>query len=170
MTQRSSAEPTIGPLSEGESAALLQGQFDPAPRDLGDQDPILLGKRQLAALAEASLTFEETVSRLGITRQQLHERLAMGTVYWFHGPGGGEMRIPAFQFLPGGGLIPGIDVVVAAFRADATPTSVADWFFRPHVDLFFDEEETPVSPLAWLSAGRDPSEAAKFAVSDFENP
>jgi hypothetical protein len=41
---------------------------------------------------------------------------------------------------------------------------VAAWFATPDSDLFFDEEETPVSPPDWLRTGRPPARVAELAA------
>lgn len=169
MTQSVTGPAATVPLTAEERAALAQGELDFTRHDLGDADPIVVGARRLGELEAGSLTFNDAVRRLGITREQLDERLAQGQLYWFHGSRGGTC-IPAFQFAADGEPVPGIDVAAGAIPFHASPTAVADWFGRVHTDLFVGKDETPVSPLNWLNAGRDPAEVAKLVAADFEEP
>jgi len=72
-------------------------------------------------------------------------------------------RIPRFQVSRQGRLLRGIETVMPCIRPCAHPLAVARWFTSPHQDLVAGGEEMPVTPLAWLSAGRDPVTVAELA-------
>jgi hypothetical protein len=93
---------------------------------------------------------------------RVRQRLAAHTLYGVKH--GAEWRLPQFQ-LTELGLVPGFERV-APRLVGVDPVSVSRWFTRQHVDLCVATEhgdEVPVTPRAWLEAGRDPDVVAALA-------
>ncbi len=63
-------------------------------------------------------------------------------------------------------MAPGLDRVIAAMSEDLDPLEIHGWLTTPNPDLFVDEDETPMTVVAYLAAGGDPTpviEAASVA-------
>jgi hypothetical protein len=108
-----------------------------------------------------SPTLEQAAKSLKLSSEILIHRLKIRRLYGFKA--GRIWRIPRFQWDRKGQLVPGIDKVFPHIRADAHPLAIARWFTSPHPDLVADGEEGPVTPLAWLAAGKSPGTVADLA-------
>jgi hypothetical protein len=147
-------------LSRDEATLLDDAGFQAA-------DPDAVGALErsridLELLLRRSLTLEQAGKRLSVSPSRLRQRLSGNerTLYGFKE--GAGWRIPTFQ-LAGKKVVPGIAEVVPHIRPDAHPLGVVRWFSSPHQDLVVGNEETPVSPLRWLSAGLSPLAVAELA-------
>jgi hypothetical protein len=133
-----------------------------------EQDPGEVGASErtridLEILLRDSLTLEQAGKLLHLSTGRLRQRLGPGarTLYGFKE--GRAWRIPRFQVDRRGHLVRGIDKVIPRVRSDAHPLAVARWFTSPHQDLVVGVAEDPVTPLAWLAAGRNPGAVADLA-------
>ena len=60
------------------------------------------------------------------------------------------------------GELPGLRTILKAMRRDLKPIQVAAFFTTPQADLE-DAEGAPMTPVAWLIAGNDPSAVRELA-------
>lgn len=111
------------------------------------------------ALVEDSLTVEETAARLRVTSGRVRQLLGGSRLFGFKA--GADWRIPSFQLLKRGGLVPGIDKVVMRLPKNVGLLPFYNWLTTPNPDLRTgDAEEEALSPLDWLRMGESPDEAA----------
>jgi hypothetical protein len=54
--------------------------------------------------------------------------------------------------------------VVPALDSELHPIALLHFATRPHTDLTVGDDESPISPLDWLFAGRDPSPVIELAT------
>lgn len=129
-----------------------------------------------------SISLEHASKALGVTPSRLRQRLgAERTLYGVKQ--GREWRIPLFQFEPRRNaqkgtlkLVRNIDKVLAALSPDVHPLAVRSFFLLENSDLVVaskkhgdpaseqdEQDEEPVSPIAWLSAGNPPDEVIALA-------
>ena len=147
-------------LPAAEQAVLREGGLELEPRP--GLDPLALTAAKYAAIVECSLSANEAAERLQLAASRVRQSVADRSLYSF--PLGGRRRIPEFQFVPDGGLVPNISSVNRVLRPTLHPVEVFNWLHGNNRDLSADEEEdATVSPLAWLSAGRDVRLAALLA-------
>ena len=149
---------------EGLTAAEIQiyrsGGLDPAPRELGMNDPLLRGVMTYAGLVDTGLTTVESAKMLGVTDARIRQRLKERTLFAIKN--GGSWRLPMFQFAEGREL-PGWGEVAQKLPPGISPVTVANWLMLPNVDLAVGEDETPTSPRKWLLEGRSPLAVAQLA-------
>lgn len=149
---------------EGLPAAEIQihrsGGLDPAPRELGTNDPLLRGVMTYAGLVDTGLTALEAAEMLGVTDARIRQRLKERTLFAIKDCG--SWRLPVFQFAEGREL-PGWGEVAQNLPPGISPVTVAHWLLLPNVDLSVGEDETPTSPRAWLLEGRSPQSVAQLA-------
>ena len=101
----------------------------------------------------------ELARRLGVDQSRVRQRIARHTLIAIKGAG---WRLPLFQLDDAGQhLIPGL-AAVGPRLAGVHPVTVSRWFTLPHSDLV-DEEDTQVSPRAWLLSGGNPAQVAALA-------
>jgi hypothetical protein len=110
-----------------------------------------------------SLTLEAASNELGVTPSRLRQRLCVGNRTLFGIKDGRAWRIPKFQFQRRGQLVRNIDRVLPHIRPDAHALAVKTWFVTPHPDLVVGEDDKPVTPRAWLAAGRPVDAVATLA-------
>lgn len=114
-------------------------------------------------LLRRSLTLDKAAKVLGVSTSRLRQRLSEHTLYGIKE--GRSWKIPTFQLdARRKSLVHGIDKVLPRIDADAHPLAVVSWFTSPHQDLVVGDEETAVTPLQWLSAGRSPGIVAELAT------
>ena len=150
-------------------SAQLAGSEASLLEDLGflEQDPNEVGANERTRidyelLLMDSLTLEQAGELLHLSTGRLRQRLGPGERTIFGFKDGRSWRIPRFQMDRRGRFVRGLDQVSPHLRPDAHPLAVARWFSSPHQDLVVGRAEVPVSPLAWLSAGRDPGAVAEL--------
>ena len=127
------------------------------------------GTPLLAGLAEAQAWLKsrrrqrpgEECQLLLVTDGRLRQRVAEGSLLAVHGPDGRALRVPVFQ-LTATGELPGLRTILKAMRRDLKPIQVAAFFTTPQADLE-DAEGAPMTPVAWLIAGNDPSAVRELA-------
>ncbi len=152
------------PGQEGLTAAEIQiyrsGGLDPAPREMGMNDPLLLGVMTYAGLVDTGLTALESAKLLGVTDARIRQRLKERTLLAIKD--GGSWRLPVFQFAEGREL-PGWGEVARKLPQGISPVTVANWLMVPNVDLAVGQDEAPRSPRDWLLEGRSPLAVARLA-------
>lgn len=139
-------------LPPAEQAVLRAGGLELERRP--GPDPLALTAVKYAAIVERSLSANETAERLQVAESRVRQLVADRSLYSFLLDG--RRRIPEFQLLPGGGLVPNIASVNRALRPTLHPVEVFNWLHGDNSDLSLGEEgAATMSPLAWLSAGCD---------------
>lgn len=147
-------------LTPDEAAALGRGGLRLEPIQAGVEDPLVRSAAEYAALIASSLAVSQVAGRLGVDDSRVRQRLAARSLYGIKVSS--VWRIPIFQ-LVGDRLVPGIERVLPHLDPGLHPLTVLRWFTSPQVDLFLDEQETPVAPLEWLRAGGDPGRLVELA-------
>ena len=147
-------------LTANETAALVRAGLDLGPADPDANNALVRSAAEYGALIATSLTVAQAAQKLGVDARRIRCRLADRTLYGIRLSSG--WRLPSFQFV-GDGLVPGLERVLPRLDAGLHPLSVLHWLTRPNPDLFFDDDETPVSPLDWLRSGRDSAVVAELA-------
>jgi hypothetical protein len=160
LPERPPADPARE-LPPGEIEALRRMGLEPAPTPDRGADPVARTAFEYAALVASSLTVPQAAARLRVDGSRVRQRLAERSLYGIRLPSG--WRLPLFQFTEDG-LVPGVGRVLPQLDPELHPVEVASWFATPDSDLFFDDEETPVSPLDWLRTGRPPGRVAELAA------
>lgn len=149
-------------LTRADVASLVRGGVDaksfatvrPAVRPAAERYQVLL---------RDSLTVEQAAKLLGVDSSRIRQRLAAATLYGIKVAG--EWRLPAFQFRPQGGLVPGIECVTRVLAKDLNPVAFWGWLTTPNVDLVSRQGvEEPLTPLEWLETGHSPDVAAALAA------
>jgi hypothetical protein len=127
----------------------------PAPRtyQLGE------GATSYAALLASALSVPAAAARLGIEAAGVRRRLASRRLYGIRL--GESWQLPAFQFVDGGGALPGLHQLLAALPDDLHPMSV--WRFLSSAAPELATEDGPWSPLEWLTAGGSPDPVVDLA-------
>lgn len=119
-----------------------------------DRDPIAATVVQFAALLDSSLTIKAAAKRIGKPESHVRQMIARRTLYSILLDN--RRYIPVFQFKQRGGLVANITKVNAALRPDLHPVEVFEWYTEPAPDLYVNDNiDQIVSPIAWLSSGRD---------------
>jgi hypothetical protein len=149
-----------GVLTEAEAGILSEGGADLAVRAPDEPGPGAEAAAAVGALLAAALTVTSAAERLGVDASRVRHRLIEGSLYGIRLRSG--WRLPAFQFTGAGGLVPGVGEVLAALPRDLHPAAVHLWMTTPSPDLEIDD--SPVSPLAWLTGGGDPRPVATLAA------
>ncbi|GAA3869679.1 hypothetical protein GCM10022243_38910 [Saccharothrix violaceirubra] len=109
-----------------------------------------------AVLRDSALSVAEAARTLGVDTSRVRHRLGVGRLVGWKDRG--SWRLPAWQFA-GAGVLPGLEVVLAAVPADQPALVVAGFMTTPQEDLPVDG--VPAAPRDWLLAG---GEAARVAA------
>lgn len=158
-----SALPDVGvtPLSDRELGFLAEhggpGVAEALQHDDGDHSGRERTRRATHRLVEAigeSLSIADAASALGVDRTRVSHRLRDGSLWSF--TLGRQRRIPRWQILPDGRVLPGLAAVVAAIPAGIHPSTVAALMGTAQPEL---EDQTPV---AYLAGGGDPTLVAEM--------
>ncbi len=141
-------------LTQSEARVLAGGGADLSAGTREEPGPGAEAAAALGGLLAGSLTVASTADLLGVDPSRIRHRLLEGSLYGIRVRG--RWRLPAFQFGgagagAAGGMIPGLDHVLAVLPKDLHPVAVQRWLTTPNPDLAIDD--TPVSPLAWLQGG-----------------
>lgn len=145
-------------LTTTEAGILDAGGFDLVPPH-GPEDPISAAAAAFTALLASSIDVAAASRLLEVSPTRIRQMLGQRTLYGIRtGP---NWRLPAFQFSDRG-VIPGLSAVVRCLPVDLHPLAVERWLTAPSPDLELDGR--PVSPLAWLRSGADPSRVADIAA------
>lgn len=109
-------------------------------------------------ILESTRTVGAVAKLLGVNGSRIRQRLADHSIYGTKQ--GNKWRIPGWQF-DDNGMLPGIADVNRAVDSDVDIVALYGFLHTPNVDLEFGGE--PISPLAWLRAGRDPEPVEQIA-------
>jgi hypothetical protein len=107
----------------------------------------------------SALSVPAAAVRLGIEPAGVRRRLASRRLYGIRL--GESWQLPAFQFVDGGGALPGLHQLLAALPDDLHPMSV--WRFLSSAAPELATEDGPWSPLEWLTAGGSPDPVVDLA-------
>lgn len=146
-------------LGDAQRATLRQlgASLQPlAPQDLGPIGGLAAAHAEVVA---QSMRVAELATRLGVDSSRVRQRIYGRSLYAFKHRG--AWLIPGFQ-VDGSGLVPGLEAVLPRLHEGLHPVAVTRWFTSPNADLVLDD--SPVSPIAWLSAGGPPSPVAALAA------
>lgn len=156
---RGSIDPA-GELSAVELAALRRGGVKPLKKRAGAADPLASTVSKYAAMLVAGLTTEEAARVLGVSTGRIRQKLAERSLYGIKS--GRGHRLPLFQF-ENAAAVPRVGSVLQALDPGLHPVAVQNWFTRPSPDLFFDQDQTAVSPRDWLLGGGHPDTLVALA-------
>ncbi len=115
---------------------------------------------ELKQLIAASLKEYEVAEQLGISLNQVLERINQGALYVIVTPSG--YVCPPFQFF-NNSTLPGLDVVLAALNPRAHPIVVHRFFLAPTADLE-SEAGHPLTPREWLIRQHSPDAVASLVM------
>lgn len=133
----------------GTSAALDNGVPVDLRRTSGDT-----AVDRVAQTIGSSYSLEEGAHLLGASRTTVSRWLRTGTLWSF--TLGRRRRIPRWQLIPDGALLPGLAEIVPAIPAGIEPSTVEAFMSSPQHDL--DDR----SPLQYLAVGGDSREIAQL--------
>ncbi|WP_043723562.1 helix-turn-helix domain-containing protein [Kutzneria sp. 744] len=127
---------------------LREDDFEPRARALAAQTVLL----------DTALTVTDAARVLDVDTSRIRHRLAAGRLAGWKDRG--SWRLPAWQFSDSG-VLPGLEVVLAAMPEDQPPLVLAGFMTTPQTD--FPLGDAAGTPRAWLLAGGDPRRVAAQA-------
>ncbi|WP_258903748.1 DNA-binding protein [Actinokineospora sp. UTMC 2448] len=139
---------------------LVDVGLDLAPRRPAEVDSRARAVAAEAVLRDSALTVSSAAGVVGVDTSRIRHRLAAGRLAGWKDRGG--WRLPAWQFVPGG-VLPGLETVLAAVPDDQPPLVVAAFMTTPQPDLRV--EDRPATPREWLLAGGSPARVATLAAT-----
>ena len=118
-----------------------------------------------AALVATSLSVPDAAARLGVDGSRVRHRIAAGELWALHGAARRRL-LPALQFAPEGGIVPGLPDVLRALPDDLHPLEVSGFLTARRPDLRLRGRDH--SPVEWLVRGGDVADvvAAAHGVRD----
>ena len=150
-------------LTDAEVAYLREHGGPGVPAALGDRDPADLRRvsadaavDRVAAAVSGSFSLEEAAHLLGVDRTRISHRLRAGTLWSF--TLGRHRRIPRWQILPDGSVLPGLSTLVPAIPVGIEPATVAAFMSTPQGDL------GDQAPSRFLAGGGDPRVVADLVA------
>jgi hypothetical protein len=146
-------------FSATEREALADVGLDLRPRRENEADGRARAVAEQAVLHDSALTVGEAAAAIGVDTSRVRHRLADGSLMGWKDRGG--WRLPAWQFTERG-VLPGLDVVLAAIPSDQPALVVAAFMTTVQEDLLAGTR--PVTPHEWLAAGGDPERVARLAA------
>lgn len=138
-------------FSPDQRTALGEVGLDLSPRTGNEVDARAKTVVAQAVLRDSALTVADAAATLDVDTSRVRHRLAAGRLAGWKDRGG--WRLPAWQFTSGG-VLPGLERVLAALPGDQPPLVVAAFMTTPQEDLRLAGE--PATPRQWLLAGGDP--------------
>jgi hypothetical protein len=152
-------------LTPPETAALTAGGADLRPRGAEEPAPRSETAATYGALLAGALTVGQAAALLKVDASRVRHRLAEGSLYGIRLRT--AWRLPAFQFQTDGGVVPGMDAILAAVPHDLHPVALWRWLTTPLADLAdladLEDGGSPLSPLDWLAGGGPPAVVAAVA-------
>ncbi|GLZ36850.1 DNA-binding protein [Actinokineospora sp. NBRC 105648] len=145
-------------FSTDQRDALTEVGLDLTPRRGEEVDSRARAVAAQAVLRDSALTVSDAAHAVGVDTSRIRHRLAAGRLAGWKDRGG--WRLPAWQFAPSG-VLPGLEVVLAAVPEDQPPLVVAAFMTTPQAELRVDDE--PATPRQWLLAGGSPTRVATLA-------
>ncbi|MFC0545506.1 DNA-binding protein [Kutzneria chonburiensis] len=128
---------------------LREDDFEPRARALAAQTVLL----------DSALTVTDAARVLDVDTSRIRHRLAAGRLAGWKDRG--SWRLPAWQFTDSG-VLPGLEVVLAAMPDDQPPLVLAGFMTTAQPD--FPLGDSAGSPREWLLAGGDPRRVAAVAA------
>lgn len=144
-------------FTDAQRTALSDVGLDLSPRGERERDPRAKTVALQAVLRDTALSVAGAAERVGVDSSRIRHRLADGRLAGWKDRGG--WRLPAWQFTSGG-VLPGLERVLAALPGDQPPLVVAAFMTTPQEDLRLAGE--PATPRQWLLAGGDPGPVAEL--------
>lgn len=144
-------------FSAEQREALTDVGLDFSPRRAKEVDHRAKAVAAQAVLRESAITVADAAHTIGVDTSRVRHRLGAGQLTGWKDRGG--WRLPAWQFT-NSGVLPGLEVVLAAVPDDQPPLVVAAFIATPQADLLLDGE--PATPRQWLLATGDPNPVAKL--------
>ncbi|MFD1150769.1 DNA-binding protein [Saccharothrix hoggarensis] len=139
--------------------ALIEVGLDLSPHRVDDDQGRARTVVAHAVLRDSALTVAEAARRLGVDTSRIRHRLGVGRLVGWKDRG--SWRLPAWQFA-GGGVLPGLEAVLAAVPTDQPALVVAGFMTTEQEDLVVDGG--PTTPREWLLAGGEPRRVAALAA------
>lgn len=134
--------------------------LDLTPRRPDEVDSRARAVAAEAVLRDSALTVSDAAATVGVDSSRIRHRLLAGRLAGWKDRGG--WRLPAWQFVSGG-VLPGLETVLAAVPGDQPPLVVAAFMTTPQADLRV--EDRPATPREWLLAGGAPDRVAALAAT-----
>ena len=153
--------PVLKGLTAAEREVARAGGLDPRPTFVPGDDPLLAGAISYGSLVQTGLTIKQAAELIQVSDARIRHRIREGTLLAIRD--GRSWKLPVFQF-SGKGELPGWGSVARALPRDISPVAVESWLGLPNPDLVIGEAEVPMSPHAWLLAGRDPQPVAALGT------
>jgi hypothetical protein len=147
-------------FSPAQRDVLAEVGLDLTPRRPDEVDSRARAVAADAVLHDSALTVGDAAGVVGVDTSRIRHRLAAGRLAGWKDRGG--WRLPAWQFVSGG-VLPGLEAVLAAVPDDQPPLVVAAFMTTPQADLRL--EERPATPREWLLAGGSPERVAALAAT-----
>jgi hypothetical protein len=147
-------------FTESQAAALADVGLDLTPWRESERDPRARTIALQAVLRDTALTVAGAAERIAVDSSRVRHRLADGRLAGWKDRGG--WRLPVWQFT-NDGVLPGLEVVLAAVPDDQPPLVVAGFMTTPQQDLLTAGE--PTTPRDWLLAGGDPAPLARLVAT-----
>ena len=110
--------------------------------------------RTLTDTVAASISIGEAADRLGVDRSRISHRLRDQQLWSF--TLGKRRRVPRWQFISAGQLLPGLDRIIASIPEGIAPRSVEAFMHTAQPDF------AGQAPVDYLAAGGDPDLVAGF--------
>ncbi|WP_132124088.1 DNA-binding protein [Actinocrispum wychmicini] len=146
-------------FSADQRETLTEVGLDLRPRQPHEPDSRARAVAAQAVLRDSALTVSDAADTLKVDTSRVRHRLAAGRLVGWKDRGG--WRLPAWQFT-GSGVLPGLEIVLAALPNDQPPLVVAAFMTTPQEDLQIGG--APGTPRQWLLAGGDPDRVAALAA------
>jgi hypothetical protein len=146
-------------FSADQRETLTEVGLDLRPRRPDEVDTRARAVAAQAVLRDSALTVTDAAATLKVDTSRIRHRLAAGRLVGWKDRGG--WRLPAWQFT-GSGVLPGLEIVLAAMPNDQPPLVVAAFMTTPQEDLQLGG--VPGTPRQWLLAGGDPDKVASLAA------
>lgn len=144
-------------FSPGQRRVLADVGLDLRSMTEGDPEPRARAVAAQAVLRDSALTVTEAASRVRVDTSRIRHRIAAGRLIGWKDLGG--WRLPVWQFTDDG-VLPGLEIVLAAVPTDQPPLAVAAFMTTPQSDLLIGGR--PATPREWLLAGGDADRVARL--------
>lgn len=145
-------------FSADQRETLTQVGLDLRPRQPHETDARARAVAAQTVLRDSALTVADAATTLNVDTSRIRHRLAAGRLVGWKDRGG--WRLPSWQFT-GSGVLPGLEIVLAALPNDQPPLVVAAFMTTAQEDLQIGG--APGTPRQWLLAGGDPDKVAALA-------
>lgn len=144
----------------GQRSVLAEVGLDLSPRRQGERDSRAKAVAAQAVLRDTALTVAGAAERVNVDPSRIRHRLAENRLAGWKDRGG--WRLPVWQFT-NTGVLPGLDVVLAAIPEDQPPLVVAAFMTTLQEDLQL--AGAPTTPRDWLLSTGDPARVARLAAT-----